>query len=482
MRSLSAARSPLSAGPRRRRKLIWIGGSLLILGGLVVAAYFYAIYAAKRDLAEAIAATDRSDPGWRLEDLEASRRVVPDEENSAPLVEAAGKLLGPVPKAAGLPKEVQLNARSLTRLRSDLRQVSGAVQRARQLKDRPWGRFAFRWDLFTADLKHVDTCRQVAALLRADAMLRAQDLDLDGAADSCRALINVARALGDEPGIIAGLVRVAIGAIAVEAVERTLAQGEPSEPALESLQELLKLEDQEPLIFNLLRGERAIGDRTMRFLEENSSQWEGLPGFDLGSLGRWGAGSFTVNRVAARALAGSVPRGHAALLRYYNRIVEITRLPEAEQQERFAALEQEVKAQVAIPLNLRMAFVNLLAPAMSKICEALRRHRAQVRSAFVAIATERYRRQHGRWPDSLQELVPALIIAIPFDPYDASPLHYRRLDDGLAIYSVGPDGQDNGGNLFANPYTPGADIGFRLWNAPARRQPPRSADRLDSEP
>ena len=40
------------------------------------------------------------------------------------------------------------------------------------------------------------------------------------------------------------------------------------------------------------------------------------------------------------------------------------------------------------------------------------------------------------------------------------------------MYSVGLDGQDNGGNIGKIPNTPGTDLGFRLWDVKHRGQPP----------
>jgi len=35
--------------------------------------------------------------------------------------------------------------------------------------------------------------------------------------------------------------------------------------------------------------------------------------------------------------------------------------------------------------------------------------------------------------------------AVPFDPSDGAPLRYKQLPKGYVVYSIGPDGQDNGG-------------------------------------
>jgi hypothetical protein len=64
----------------------------------------------------------------------------------------------------------------------------------------------------------------------------------------------------------------------------------------------------------------------------------------------------------------------------------------------------------------------------------------------VALSILRWRAAHeGKLPDSLSELVPDMLPAIPKDPFDEQPLRYRRLPQGFTVYSVGPDFTDNGG-------------------------------------
>ena len=70
---------------------------------------------------------------------------------------------------------------------------------------------------------------------------------------------------------------------------------------------------------------------------------------------------------------------------------------------------------------------------------------ANVRNAQTAVAIERFRLMHGQIPDSLNDLVPQFLPAVPNDPFDGQPLHYHQLEKGYVIYSVGRDGQDNGG-------------------------------------
>jgi hypothetical protein len=89
------------------------------------------------------------------------------------------------------------------------------------------------------------------------------------------------------------------------------------------------------------------------------------------------------------------------------------------------------------------------------------------------LAVERYRQDHGRWPKALSELVPDYLPAVPIDPHDGAPLRFRRFADGVMVYSVDADGEDNGGDL-DEASKKGKDWGLRLWDVSRRRQPPQA--------
>jgi hypothetical protein len=57
----------------------------------------------------------------------------------------------------------------------------------------------------------------------------------------------------------------------------------------------------------------------------------------------------------------------------------------------------------------------------------------------------RFRLDHGKLPSGLDELVPKYLESIPADPFDGKPLRLAVKEDRRIIYSVGPDGVDDGG-------------------------------------
>ena len=65
-------------------------------------------------------------------------------------------------------------------------------------------------------------------------------------------------------------------------------------------------------------------------------------------------------------------------------------------------------------------------------------------------AIELYRTRHGRYPASLDELVPEILSQPPVDPLHGLPFGYRLIPDdphgrSYLLYSVGIDGGDDGG-------------------------------------
>jgi hypothetical protein len=65
---------------------------------------------------------------------------------------------------------------------------------------------------------------------------------------------------------------------------------------------------------------------------------------------------------------------------------------------------------------------------------------------IVTLALRAYHVQHGAYPATLNALVPQYLAHVPDDPFALSgPLHYKITSNTYVLYSVGPDGKDDGG-------------------------------------
>jgi hypothetical protein len=86
-----------------------------------------------------------------------------------------------------------------------------------------------------------------------------------------------------------------------------------------------------------------------------------------------------------------------------------------------------------------------MVPALEAALAAGARTDAARSVVDAAIAIERYRREHGQPPQTLEDLVPKYLPAVAVDPFDGQPLRYLVKDDQIVVYSIGRDEVDNGG-------------------------------------
>jgi len=460
-----------------------IGWGLLILALLAILGVFWNHTQMESKLQKALADLDRSEPGWRWEDIEAAREEVPEEENSARIIIAAAEQIPqrwpspdfPDERIRSVPPNEMLTGEDFVRLSKELADARPALRDVERVADMPRGRHSIQLErnVIVTGLPHLQQCRNLVILLFYEAMRRNHKGDSKGALTACRTALNVARSIGEEPIYISQLVRTACCVHVCLAIERTLGQGEPSPEDLSDLQKMLETEDAFPALLIATRGERASLHKVFEGIERGeltATELEGLrSGGRPSESDRWKDTLMSLWRMDTR-------EDHALFLSLMTQYVKAAQLPMHEQGTVEQKIEQEVRTQVAVntlPGTTAM-ITRLLLPAVSRMGVAFRREHAYLRSLIVTLAAERYRREKKEWPDKLDQLCPQFFAAVPLDPFDGKPLRYRRVKDSVIIYSVGQDGRDNGGNLDRDhPTSPGIDLGFRLWDVNMRRQPPR---------
>lgn len=94
---------------------------------------------------------------------------------------------------------------------------------------------------------------------------------------------------------------------------------------------------------------------------------------------------------------------------------------------------------------------SLIYPALSSVLDAGFRDQARNACQEVLIAATRQRLATGSLPESLDAIEPRWLPLSPTDPFTGTsltnrePLRYRLNEQGLTVWSVGPDGEDDGG-------------------------------------
>jgi len=111
--------------------------------------------------------------------------------------------------------------------------------------------------------------------------------------------------------------------------------------------------------------------------------------------------------------------------------------------------------------SLQGLIVRQLIPRYAQASSYAAEADARRAAAGTAVAACRYRIARGQWPDKLDDLVPAYLIVSPIDPFDGKPLRWKSGGEKIVIYSVGPDGKDDGGAAYDSKAKTG-DIVFEL--------------------
>jgi hypothetical protein len=421
----------------------------------------------------------------------AAREPVPDAENSAIVVAEVVSMLpeswpSTPPTEPGTPNpppnqvqlafdridseapNVRLDEETAATLRNELAAHREAIRRARTVAAYARGRHELDLTpgLVDTSLHESQNARTVVRLLAADAAIRAHDGDIDGALDSCAAILGVGRSIGDEPFIISGLVRVAMGGVAMKSARRVLAQGVPSDAALARLQSATLNDMGLPFLLQELRGERAILDEIIRRIRDeeipiSALSENGNPSDPVRPVAPWGKLWFDNQRAAG--------------LEWMNQAVGIARQPSYKR----APLWKAWDADFARVRNSQIrAFLVLLPvlmiPAVESAVEAHVRYQSDLGSMAILLAAERHRGKTGEWPASIDALDPSILSNPLIDPFSGQPLRLERRDGQFLVHSIGPNLENERGAYEPKKWRRGGadDVGHGAWDVSHRgRQP-----------
>ncbi len=132
----------------------------------------------------------------------------------------------------------------------------------------------------------------------------------------------------------------------------------------------------------------------------------------------------------------------------------------------------------ALP-SLSANHCRILIPSLTRAVELWVRQIAQNRALRAALACERYRLATGDWPETLADLVPTYLDAVPLDPFDDKPIRYAHIDEGIKLWSIGEDFTDDGGDvkrLRRKRNERPTDWGWVLLNPDLRGRPAETDD------
>lgn len=172
-------------------------------------------------------------------------------------------------------------------------------------------------------------------------------------------------------------------------------------------------------------------------------------------------------------LTGVPKADHRFMLEAFERAVELSGLGYPERVTELSKLADETdKAAGEFPPKLMS---RIHSSSLDRLAIRIARYDVTYRAARLAIEVEKYRLGHdGKTADELELMVPADLLNACTDPFDGNPLRLRKSEEGYIIYSIGPDLENNGGELKRNPVVnPKYDVGVRVFHSRHEGEPPQ---------
>ena len=260
-----------------------------------------------------------------------------------------------------------------------------------------------------------------------EAILYAENGAPRRASEAVMTSLAVTRSLAREPTLICQINRLTCQRVALMALQRVLSRLEGfTDDQLSALSQAVARTSDGETWTRALIGERC-------FLISLYEQ----PGLTEGPLPSSPLRRIVVNTYKRRELGA---RSDIVFLDLMDRLMQVRQLP---RQERMSAAKTVDAARNALPK--RDFLIHEWMPSAVDVVRLELTEAARLATASCGLAVERYRLARGTLPETLRDLVPTYLPEVPLDPFDGQPLRYKHLERGYTVYSVGPDGTDDGG-------------------------------------
>ena len=279
---------------------------------------------------------------------------------------------------------------------------------------------------FETNVPNLSELRGAVFLLKLEAILHTENGEGNLAVRSAKSCFGTARSLTKEPIMVSQLVRSACQSLAVTTIEYCINRIEFAD---EQLVELI----------DCVQNAECISDMSCAFVGERCM---GISFFKApGSVN-----PDLINGIPFRPILelykaiGLADADEIIYLDLMDGYIKSAQLP----------LEKRLDAVKSVEARLQSTskahiLLHVMMPALSRITTIDIRNIAQLRTARAGLAIERYRLAAGGLPDTLTNLVPTYLNAVPTDPFDGKNLRYKKLETGFMVYSIGEDQIDDGG-------------------------------------
>ncbi len=144
---------------------------------------------------------------------------------------------------------------------------------------------------------------------------------------------------------------------------------------------------------------------------------------------------------------------------YFKKVYEFTKQPYYQSGSEFKEWENHLAENIELGIMSSIAL-----PSIFRYFDKTTYHQTEFLLGRLGLASAAYRSDHGKYPATLNALVPKYIREIPKDPFSGEPLKMLAVDGGLILYGVGEDLKDDGGLAYDDINKTG-DPAFYLGSA-----------------
>jgi len=293
----------------------------------------------------------------------------------------------------------------------------------------------------------MQSLRNAARLLVLETRREAADGNAEDALRDVARIQRIGRHAASEPILISNLVGIAIDTMALDTLTQVLPTLRKSDLATLDAPEIRDLVTTPPAMASHFYGEEAFGLSVFADLADNQ-----LGTSNLVDLLANGQPKTLPSRILPLSLLYRVfflpadLAGYRSIMAQYQAAASRSE-PYPDLTKRIEAIETQTRDHSPGMLS------SMIVPALGAVFKAQTRSIANHHAALALVAATKQRLETGAVPETFDELASQLVPPASRDPFTADqPLVMKRTDDALLVYSIGPDGEDDGG-----PVAPGAD-------------------------
>lgn len=314
-------------------------------------------------------------------------------------------------------------------------------------KTRPYAQFPVEYqDGLGCLLPHLAKLKGIAQFLRPRSLAELSLNQNEKAFDDIMLSLHLVDSLRTEPILISQLVRIAMLELSIQPIWEGMANHQWNDEQLVSMYDQFAKMNFLSSYKLAMRGERTF---CTEYAFDSLIQHGVEP--DMWGMGKKEETSF-IDQIVPK-LVSSMPSGwfrqNEALA--VQCLIKMGNVVDAEHHaidfDSMTKLDKEIIA-ISTRRTPYTFLCGMLLPAVSKAFLRFSQGQVTADLARVACNLERYRLANGKYPESLDALVPKYMTKVPDDLMSGKPLHYKTKEDGtFELYSVGADRVDNGGKV-----------------------------------